>query len=164
MRRPKFDFDTDRRLVDDRIGLPGVLLLARADKLELGDAAPVVGIPGEPRVDPVVAPPREEGDALVRRVELCELLERELHADDDAPRRVRPRRRLCQVIILEERRLERARVRKITVVGAGQREADGACGLRRGRQAYEGEAAGHRAASLLVQLGLFIFPMSQTGV
>ena len=56
--------------------------------------------------------------------------------------------------------IERGRVRKITVIGAGQGEADGARGLRRGREANESEAAGHLGVAGLGNRGLFIFPMA----
>ena len=43
--------------------------------------------------------------------------------------------------------IERGRVRKITVIGAGQGEADGARGLRRGREEYEdGGEQSHEAS------------------
>jgi hypothetical protein len=58
-----------RRRTDARVRDPDLLVLLVV-RDEFGDVVPVVRVPAEARVGPVVAPPGDDVHGLVRRVDL----------------------------------------------------------------------------------------------
>ena len=73
------------------------------EEREFRDAAPVIGIPREPGIRPIVAPPGDECYLLIRGVELLKLLHRHLYSYECSARRIKAWRLGGHVVIRQQR-------------------------------------------------------------